>query len=144
MKINKYIYGSLLLSIVLLLTACGDKEKVKSVSSTDEAESELGVTSFDLEVDTKDHKDAIEASLDIEGSVIEADYVNRIEPKNLKGDKAYDELKPIIKDIGLTKEMNKDEVIEKVTKAFEVEDYTNFDLEVEFLDGDHKEFSDKK
>lgn len=142
---KKYsICGCLLLVIALILGACAAKEKVKNASSSDNAKSELGVTSFELKIDTADHKDAIEATLEIDGSRIDAVYVNRIEPKKLKGDKAYDELKPKIKDSDLTEDMSKDDVIEKVTKAFDVKDYTKFDLDVEFSDGKRKEFTDKK
>lgn len=142
---KKYsIYGSILLVVALLLGACGDANKVEGSSTPEEAETDLGFTSFELEVDTVDHKGAIEAYLEMNGSKIEAEYVNRIEPQKLKGDKAYDELKPLLKDLGLTKEMTKDEVIENVSKAFEVEDYTKFDLEVEYSDGEEKEYKDTK
>lgn len=133
-----------MLATALVLGACGGKDKVKDAPSEEEAESEFGFRSFDLKVDTPDHKEAIEASFDIDISETEAEYVNRIEPKKLKGDKAYKELEPIFKELGLTKDMDKDEVIEKVSKAFEVEDYTEFSLEVEFPDGDEKEYKDKK
>ncbi|WP_391207079.1 YusW family protein [Psychrobacillus sp. L4] len=145
MKMKKYsIYGSALLVIALLLGACGDKEKVKSAAKVDEEKSEFGFQSFDLEVDTPDHKDAIEVSMVIKGSTIEADYVNRMEPKKLKGDKAYEELRPMLKKIELSKDMSKDDVIKNVSKAFDVEDYTKFDLEVEFTDGKHKVYKDEK
>lgn len=145
MKMKKYsIFGSALIVIALLLGACGDKEKVKSASKADEEKSEFGFRSFDLSVDTADHKDAIEASMEIKGSTIEAEYVNRIEPKKLKGDKAYEEMKPMLKKIELSKDMSKDDVLKKVSKAFDVEDYTKFDLEVEFSDGKHKEYKDTK
>ncbi|WP_313894043.1 YusW family protein [Psychrobacillus sp.] len=142
---KKYsIYGSALIAAILLLSACGDKEQVKDAPDADTAETEFGFRSFDLEVDTKDHKDAIEASFDIDVSETEAEYVNRMEPLDLKGDKAFSELEPIFKELELTKDMSKDEVIEKVSKAFEVEDYTNFELEVEFSDGDNKDYFDQK
>ncbi|MFF2753204.1 YusW family protein [Psychrobacillus sp. NPDC058041] len=146
MKMKKYsIYGCALLVIALLLGACGDKEKVKSASTAEEKEkSEFGFRSFDLSVDTADHKDAIEASMETKGSTIEAEYVNRIEPKKLKGDKAYEEMKPMFKKIDLSKDMSKEDVLKKVSKAFDVEDYTKFDLEVEFSDGKHKVYKDKK
>lgn len=142
---RKYsICGSILLIATLLLGACGDGKKVEGSSTPEKAETDLGFTSFELDVDTVDHKEAIEVYLAMDGSRIEAEYVNRIEPKKLKGNKAYDELKPMLKDLGLTKEMSKDEVIEKVSKAFEVEDYTKFDLEVEYPDGEEKEYKDTK
>lgn len=40
--------------------------------------------------------------------------------------------------------MSKEEVIEKVTGAFGVKNYTEFELELEFADGDTQEFQDKK
>lgn len=145
MQVKRYsIYGSVLLTAALLLGACGEKEKVKDAPDADTAESEFGFRSFDLDVDTVDHKDAIEASFDIDISETEAEYVNRIESTKLSGDKAYAELEPIFKDLALTKEMSKEEVIEKVSSAFGVDDYTSFDLEVEFSDGDDQEFKDKK
>ena len=142
---KKYlISGSILLLAILLLGACGDAKKVEGSSTPEEAETDLGFTSFELDVDTADHKEAVEASLAMEGSKIEAEYVNRIEPQKLEGDKAYDELKPILKGLELTNEMSKEEVIEKVSKAFEVEDYTKFDLVVEYSDGEEKEYKDTK
>jgi len=145
MRIKKYsIIGSVLFSTALLLGACADKDEVKDPPTADAAKKEFGFHSFDLDIDTPDHKDAIEASFDVDVSDTEAEYVNRIEPVKLSGDKAYAELEPIFKDLALTKDMSKDEVIEKVTKAFDVEDYTEFELEVEYSDGEYKDYNDKK
>lgn len=145
MKIKKYsILGSVVISSVLLLGACGDKEEVSDAPDKDTAQSEFGFQSFDLDVDTADQKDAIDASFDIDVSETEAEYVNQLESKNLSGNEAYEELEPMFKEIGLTKDMAKEEVIEKVTQAFGVEDYTEFELELEFADGVSQEFNDKK
>jgi len=145
MKIKKYsILGSVVISSVLLLGACGDKEEVSDAPDKDAAQSEFGFQSFDLDVDTADQKDAIDASFDIDVSETEAEYVNQLESKNLSGNEAYEELEPIFKEMGLTKDMAKEEVIEKVNQAFGVEDYTEFELELEFADGDSQEFNDKK
>lgn len=145
MKTKKYtIIGSTLLSTALLLGACGEKEEVKDAPSNSDMQNEFGFQSFDLDIDTADQKDAIDASFDIDVSETEAEYENKLESKKLTGNEAYAELEPIFKELALTKGMNKDEVIEKVSKAFGVEDYTEFDLEVEFSDGDDQEFSDRK
>lgn len=145
MKPKKYaIYGTALLSTALLLGACGDKEEVKDGPTGDEAESEFGFRSFELDIDTADQKDAIDASFDVDVSETEAEYLNKLETLNLSGDKAYAELEPIFKELALTKDMSKEEVIEKVAKAFGVEDYKEFDLEIEFTDGDDQEFKDMK
>lgn len=145
MKITNYpLLGSAIISSFLLLGACGDKEEVSEAPDKDTAQSEFGFQSFELDVDTADQKDEIDASFDIDISETEAEYVNQLESKNLSGNDAYAELEPIFKDIALTKDMSKEEVIEKVTQAFGIEEYTEFELEVEFSDGDTHEFNDKK
>lgn len=145
MKIKKYpLLGSAIMSSFLLLAACGDKEEVSDAPDKDTAQSEFGFQSFDLDVDTADQKDAIDASFDIDVSETEAEYVNQFESKNLSGNEAYAELEPIFKELSLTKDMSKEEVIEKVTKAFGVDEYTEFELEIEFSDGDTQEFTDRK
>lgn len=138
------IYGALFLSTSLLLGACGDNDKVKDAPTGKESESAFGFRSFDLDIDTADQNDAIDASFDIDVSETEAEYTNKLEDINLSGDEAYSELEPIFTELKLTKDMTKEEIIEKVTKAFDTEDYTEFDLEVKFSDGDEQKISDHK
>lgn len=145
MKIKKYpILGSAILSSVFLLGACGDKEEVSDAPDKETAQSEFGFHSFDLDIDTADQNDAIDASFDIDISETEAEYVNQLESINLSGNEAYAELEPIFKKMGLTKDLSKEEAIEKVLQAFGVEDYTEFELELEFSEGDKQEFKDRK
>lgn len=145
MKVKKYsLLGSVIMSSVLILGACGDKEEVSEAPDKETAQSEFGFQSFDLDIDTVDQKDAVDASFDIDVSETEAEYTNQTESKKLSGDEAYAELEPIFKELALTKDMSKEEMIEKVTKAFGVEDYKEFELEIEFSDGDTQEFSDIK
>ncbi|WP_342542293.1 YusW family protein [Paenisporosarcina sp. FSL H8-0542] len=145
MKTKKYaFYGPFLLTTALLLSACGEKEEVKNGPTGEQAESEFGFRSFDLNIDTADQKDAIDVSFDVDVSETEAEYLNKLESLNLSGDKAYKKLEPLFKELALTKDMSKEEVIEKVAKAFGVEEYKEFDLEVEFSDGDDQEFKDNK
>lgn len=145
MKTKKYaFYGPFLLTTALLLSACGEKEEVKDGPTGEQAESEFGFRSFDLDIDTADQKDAIDVSFDVDVSETEAEYLNKLESLNLSGDKAYKKLEPIFKELALTKDMSKEEVIEKVAKAFGVEEYKEFELEVEFSDGDDQEFKDNK
>lgn len=141
---NKTVVGSILLSTAFMLGACGDKEQVSDAPDSSEAQSEFGFQAFDLDIDTADQQDAVDASFDIDVSETEAEYENKLENKKLTGDEAYAELEPIFKELALTKDMSKEEVIEKVTGAFGVEDYTEFELELEFADGDTQEFQDRK
>ncbi len=138
------LYATALLSTTLVLGACNDKEIVKNGPTNEEAQSEFGFRSFDLDIDTAEKRDAIEASFDLDMSETEAEYKSKLDNIRLSGDKAYSELQPIFKELGLTKDMTREEVIEKVSQAFGAADYTKFDLEIEFSDGSEQEFSDMK
>ena len=53
-------------------------------------------------------------------------------------------VQPIFKALALTSAMTREEVIEKVAEAFDVADYTEFDLEIDFTDGIEQDYSDMK
>ncbi len=145
MNIKKLsLYATALLSTALVLGACTDKEVVKNAPTNEEAQSEFGFRSFDLDIDTGNKRNAIEASFDLDMSEIEAEYKNKLTDIKLSGDKAYSELQPIFKELALTKDMTREEVIEKVSQAFGAADYMEFDLEIEFSDGSEQEFLDMK
>ena len=133
-----------LLSLALVLGACADKDVVENAPSNEEVQNEFGFRSFSLDVDTIDQKDAVEASFDLDVSETEAEYTDKLKDIKLSGDEAYTELEPIFKDLGLTKEMTREEVIENVSKAFDVEDFAEFDLEIEFPDGTEQDYSELK
>lgn len=138
------LLSSVFLSSALLLGACGDKEEVNDPPTTEAAESEFGFTSFDLDIDTAEQRDAVEASFEVETNGVEAEYVNSLDSQKLQGDEAYEFLKPIFTDLALTNDMNKEEVMEKVLTAFGITDYTEFDLEILYEDGQEVEYKDKK
>ncbi|NME05331.1 YusW family protein [Psychrobacillus sp. BL-248-WT-3] len=138
------VLSSIFLSSALLLGACGDKEEVSDPPTTEAAESEFGFTSFDLDIDTAEQRDAVEASFEVETNGVEAEYVNSLDSQKLHGDEAYEFLKPIFTDLALTKDMTKEEVIEKVNTAFGISDYTEFDLEILYEDGQEIEYKDNK
>lgn len=75
---------------------------------------------------------------------MEAEYVNSLDSQKLHGDEAYEFLKPIFTDLALTNDMTKEEVIEKVNTAFGISDYTEFDLEILYEDGQEIEYKDNK
>ncbi|MER2260935.1 MAG: YusW family protein [Psychrobacillus sp.] len=138
------LVSGILLSSALVLGACGDKEEVSDPPTTEAVESEFGFTSFDLDIDTAEQRDAVEASFEVEKNGVEAEYVNSLDSQKLHGDEAYEFLKPIFTDLALTKDMDKEEVMEKVLTAFGITDYTEFDLEVLYEDGQEIEYKDKK
>lgn len=138
------VLSSTFLSAALLLGACGDKEEVSDLPTTEAVESEFGFTSFDLDIDTAEQRDAVEASFEVETNGVEAEYVNSLDSQKLHGDEAYEFLKPIFTDLALTNDMTKEEVIEKVNTAFGISDYTEFDLEILYEDGQEIEYKDNK
>ncbi|MEK4523796.1 YusW family protein [Psychrobacillus sp. FSL W7-1457] len=138
------VLSSTFLSAALLLGACGDKEEVSDPPTTEAVESEFGFTSFDLDIDTAEQRDAVEASFEVETNGVEAEYVNSLDSQKLHGDEAYEFLKPIFTDLALTNDMTKEEVIEKVNTAFGISDYTEFDLEILYEDGQEIEYKDNK
>ncbi len=132
------------LFIGLGLAGCGDEETLSEPLTKETVESEFGFVSFDLDIDTAETRDAVEASFDMDAKETEAEYVNRIESKELYGDDAYNYLKPIFKNLNLQKNMEQEEVIKKVLKEFNVSDYVEFELDIEYEDGSETEYRDKK
>jgi hypothetical protein len=155
------------LSVLLLLGACG-KNKVTNppagetntpvvetntgnngtttgTGTTNDAQgSKYGFTSFELDVDTANHKDAIGADYDEDPTDIEAEYENKVENIKLIGDAAMEKLDSIFKGLSLTYEMPNEEVIKKVSDTFGITDYTSFDLKIKFKDHEEKVYNVKK
>ncbi|OZS77600.1 hypothetical protein CF394_10345 [Tetzosporium hominis] len=139
---------------LLLLTACG--EATDNTVETDPADSSpvesnesvtptnYGFTSFDLSIDTPDDNDAIDVDYETGRSGTEIDYQNKLEDTSLGGDEAGTALDPIFSNLEMTPEMSQEEIISKITEAFGVTDYQDFELEVEFEDGTEVKWEDTK
>ncbi|WHP41137.1 YusW family protein [Lysinibacillus capsici] len=82
------------------------------------------------EVEYEDKKTGIEAKL-------EDDRKN----EKLQGDEAYTKLEPLFKQLNFDSTTPNDEVIDQVIKVFNIEDnYQSIEVDVEFVDGNEKEF----
>lgn len=139
---------------LLLLTACG--EATDNTVETDPADSSpvesnesvtptnYGFTSFDLSIDTPDENDAIDVDYETGRSGTEIDYQNKLEDTSLGGDEAGTALDPIFSNLEMTPEMSQEEIISKITEAFGVTEYQDFELEVEFEDGTEVKWEDTK
>lgn len=139
---------------LLLLTACG--EATDNTVETDPADSSpvesnesvtptnYGFTSFDLSIDTPDDNDAIDVDYETGRSGTEIDYQNKLEETSLGGDEAGTALDPIFSNLEVTPETSQEEVISKITEAFGVTEYQDFELEVEFEDGTEVKWEDTK
>lgn len=139
---------------LLLLTACG--EATDNTVETDPADSSpvesnesvtptnYGFTSFDLSIDTPDDNDAVDVDYETGRSGTEIDYQNKLEDTSLGGDEAGTALDPIFSNLEMTPEMSQEEIISKITEAFGVTEYQDFELEVEFEDGTEVKWEDTK
>ena len=145
---KRFRLGAVLITGALLLGACGnfgknaDKPNREDADIILESEKEggsietgsgYGFSSFDLDIDV-DGKDAIEADFEVKKRA-EADFENKLENVKLKDQKAMDELNLFFKEIRITKDTPKQEVIDKILQWFQLDTYSKFDLEVEFDDG---------
>lgn len=141
-------------SSILLLAACG--ETTDNTVETDPADSSpvennqsvtptnYGFTSFDLSINTPDEKDAIDVDYETGRSGTEIEYQNALEDLNLGGDEAGAALDPLFTELELTADMAKEDVISSITEAFGVTEYQDFELEVEFEDGQEVKWEDAK
>lgn len=162
MKTSKYkILSATLLTSALVLGACGgnnndepeenvpngtvvnpEEDSTVDETLTDEnPENEYGFTNFDLHIDTPDNSDAVVAQYNVETE--EAVYINMHAASSLKGDAAYALLQPIFVELQPMKDMSDEEVIQRVASAFEVDEYTKFDLKIEYEDGETKTYTDE-
>lgn len=156
MKTTKYnILSTTLLTSGLILGACGgNNDETEEIApngnvvhpeednTVDEnPENEYGFTSFDLHVDTPNNPDAIVAQYNVASE--EALYINMHVASNVQGDAAYAILQPIFAELQPMKAMSDEEIIQRVTSAFEIEEYTKFDLEIEYEDGETKTYTDE-
>ena len=105
---------------------------------------ELEYAEFELEVEyAGDTEYEVEIEQKNVGTVkarIE-DSLNHVERN---GADAINELQPLVQQLTITKETNRDEAISDVLTTFNLPtDYTKFDLEITFNDGTKVEFEDK-
>lgn len=98
-----------------------------------ETGSGYGFTSFDLDIEV-DGKDAIEADYEADRK-LDAGYDNQLTNIKLKDSAAMDELHKLFMHILITKDTPPQEVMDKILKWYQLENYSKFDLEVDFDDG---------
>lgn len=150
------------LTVTLLLGACGtnndeesteektpngtvtnpqEDETVNQLQTDENFQKEISFQYFNLNIGTNENENIIHAEVDMKDSEVDAIYKNVSASADLKGDDAYTLLVPIFVELDLTKEMREEEVIDRVTEQFEITEFTNFELEIEFKDGDNKVYS---
>lgn len=138
-------------STALLLGACGDNNddkdenvlksdvvepnpEEKSGEAISEPETDYGFQEFTLTIDTPDNQKSVIVEYKVDSS--SAVYKNMHTAVNTEGDGAAETLDPVFKELNLKKDMNTEEVVQQITAAFEVDEYTAFNLDVQYDDGE--------
>jgi hypothetical protein len=133
-----------MISSIVLIVGCSNKNIVtKSETETDTPKEPLGetygFTFFDLSINTKEMKDALIANYDEKSDKTEAVYENKIEDSYLHGNKAMEKLDTIFNELSLEPDMDDEDMIKKVSEAFDIIDYKTLKLKVKFKGHDKKE-----
>ena len=98
-------------------------------------------TNFDLDVDyPKNQSYEIDYESDQDG--MEAKITDELSNKTLKGNDAFDQLRPKFENFTFDSSTPDEEVISEVSKAFNIsKNYYSFELDVEFTDGKEKRYN---
>lgn len=107
-----------------------------------------GFKDFDLEIDV-DGKDAVDASYETkEDGTFEAEYKNTLEGVDYGDDnqqeEAMNELDALFKEILLDQNVTEEKAKTKILDALEIQDYTKFELEVNFDEGPNLNIEENK
>ncbi len=148
------LVSSLFLVSTLLLSGCRDSKEdtqeipegmasdpkqdatVEQPANVEEQIKDLPYNKFKLAIYTKENKDAtVLAEFDKKDSETEATYRNDYASTDLKGDPAFALLQPILIELQLNQEMSEEEVIQHVMNTFGAEDYSSFELEIDYVEG---------
>lgn len=105
---------------------------------------ELDYSVFELEVDYGRDKE-YEAEIEQEEGNVEADLEDEINDKDLNGEEAFNKIYPLVKQLTIDKDTDKDEAVTEVLDVFELDDdFEKLELEITFSDGVKREFEIKK
>lgn len=122
----------------------------ESVDSSDELDmneqmSKLSFAEIEVEVDYGDDKE-YEAEVEKKATGdYEAEIEDELTNTNLKGEEAFNHLYPILEKLNITKDSAKEEVINEVLSAFDLEEnYQEIEIEITFHDGTELEVEDEK
>ncbi|MCK1991070.1 hypothetical protein GW626_12065 [Peribacillus muralis] len=142
---------------MLVLAGCGEENDevknppVQENENQAETNSETGTENneklpftfkdFQLEVDYPGNDNDYEAEYDTMGAQTEASIDDEMNKNEVHGDEAMKQLTPLLEKLTFTKDSTDEEVIQEVTKVFNLkDDYEQLDLEVVFDDGTKKEY----
>ena len=151
MRKSKFLTITIFAS-VLFIVGCGNNENdnKSSVESRDEPiiSSEVedrggtlqfgagyGFSDFDLEIDV-DGKDAIDIDYEVntQDNTFEVEYKNNIQDFHLKDEEAMNAVHEFFVEAQISNEKPKDKIMREILESLNIEDYSKFELEVNFND----------
>lgn len=117
-------------------------------TNKDQMQADMDQLTFrEIDIEISYGKDSeYEAEIDQDdGQPIEAKVEDEVNGMYLKGQEAFDDLYPKVKQLDLTKDSPKEETINQVLKAFDLkDDYEKFEVEIKFNDGSKLDIEDRK
>lgn len=143
---------------MVLLTACnldgdpedetrmGDDTLENLVEETKEDEEEFEITEaevpfiftdFELDVNIDNDKDIeFEVEFQREDNMIKAEYEDEVAGVKLKGEAAYEKIKPLLEALKIDENTTEEDTIQEVIDVFEIpENFEDLELKIEFSDG---------
>ncbi|WP_453995629.1 YusW family protein [Bacillus nitroreducens] len=154
---KKLVQFTSILVILVFMAGCNnDDENVEDVpedvpveenktntqdDSNQTTESAFQFTHFDLDVEYPENKE-YDVDYENETDGMEAEIRNDLDNNHVKGDQAFEILRPIFEEFDFDKNTSDEDVVSAVTNAFNLDkDFQKFELEVKFLDGTEKEYN---
>lgn len=142
------IIGLLVISGCSKRTANAPKDDPVISTETENAGGSLehgdgyGFNEFELEIEFSNDEE-IEIDFDVTKEA-KASFKNTLQNLDLKDNEAMDKIGELFDNLLLNKDMPDEEVIEKILDFYEVENYSKFELEVDFDEGTKLRIKDKK
>ncbi|MFD1206690.1 MULTISPECIES: YusW family protein [Sporosarcina] len=155
------LLGTFLLASILMLSACGKSDQKNNNNTQENDQSTDSVTNvsdesggtinqgdgygfdkFDLEIEV-DGKDAIDVEYDVDKDV-DASYQDQLTNIHLKDTEAIDKLDEFFMKLKLTKDTSGEDARDAILEWFGLDNYSKFELEVDFDDGNELNFQETK
>ena len=107
---------------------------------------DLDYAEFNLEVEYANQTEyEVELDKDDDNGLIEAEIKDSINNVKLRGEEAFNELYPKLKELTISQQTVKEEVISETLEIFDLDNaYSKFEVEITFKDGTKIEFEDRK
>ncbi|MEN2767642.1 YusW family protein [Ornithinibacillus xuwenensis] len=149
---KKLVLTSLFVTMVFIVTACGDDENSShDQSTTSENQPAMSIEDVVEKMDALDYSvvdfDVLYADTEFEGEIehdaglVEAEFYYPLEEVDARGKEAFDAIFPFVQKLDVHYDMTDEEAIKASLEVFNLpENFLKAELEVKFKDGTQKTF----